>query len=59
MYKYAESVLHRKYEFSIDELAKHIGLKTNNNSRVYEVINHALELLYNSGLIDYCKFYDG
>lgn len=58
-YKYAESVLHRKYEFSIDELAKHIGLKTNNNSRVYEVINHALELLYNSGLIDYCKFYDG
>lgn len=47
------------YEFTLEELGNHIGIKIKNNSRGYEVINNALELLYNSGLIDYVSFFDG
>jgi hypothetical protein len=43
----------------LEELGEHIGIKVKNNSRGYEIINNALELLYNSGLIDYCEFFDG
>lgn len=49
----------RHYEFSLEELGSHIGIKVKNNSRGYEIINNALNLLYNSGLIDYCSFFDG
>lgn len=57
-YKYAlESG--RQYEFTLEELGAHIGLKIKNNSRGYEIVNNALELLYNSGLINYCSFFDG
>ena len=47
------------YEFSLKEIGQHIGIKVENNVRGYEVINNALTLLYNSGLIDYCTFFDG
>lgn len=47
------------YEFTLEELGNHIGIKVKNNSRGYEVINNALELLSNSGLIDYVSFFDG
>ena len=47
------------YEFNLEELGQHIGIKIKNNSRGYEVINNALDLLYNSGLIDYCSYFDG
>lgn len=57
-YKYAlESG--RQYEFNLEELGAHIGIKVKNNSRGYEIVNNALELLYNSGLINYCSFFDG
>lgn len=49
----------RHYEFSLEELGDHIGIKVKNNSRGYEIVNNALNLLYNSGLIDYCSFFDG
>lgn len=57
-YKYA---IHngKNYEFTLEELGTHIGLKVKNNSRSYEIINNALDLLYNSGLIDYVSFFDG
>lgn len=47
------------YEFTLEELGNHTGIKVKNNSRGYEVINNALELLSNSGLIDYVSFFDG
>lgn len=47
------------YEFTSEELGEHIGIKVKNNSRGYQVINNALDLLCNSGLIDYCEYFDG
>lgn len=47
------------YEFTLEELGNHIGIKVKNNSRGYEIINNALELLDNSGLINYVSFFDG
>jgi hypothetical protein len=47
------------YEFTSEELGDHIGIKVKNNSRGYEIINNALNLLYNSGLIDYCSYFNG
>lgn len=47
------------YEFTLEELGNHVGIKVKNNSRGYEVINNVLELLYNSKLIDYISFFDG
>jgi hypothetical protein len=43
----------------LEELGDHIGLKVKNNSRGYEVLHNALNLLYNSGLIDYVNYFDG
>lgn len=57
-YKYA-LYYGKQYEFSLEELGEHIGIKIKNSSRGYEIVNNALELLYNSGLIDYCEFFDG
>ena len=57
-YKYAMAQ-GKMYEFTLEELGEHIGLKIKNNSRGYEIINNALELLYNSGLIDYCEYFNG
>ena len=48
-----------QYEFTSEELGEHIGINIKNNSRGYEIINNALDLLYNSGLIDYVSFFDG
>ena len=47
------------YEFTLEELGEHIGIKVKNNSRAYDVLNNALTLLYNSGLIDYVSYYNG
>lgn len=58
-YKYSKEVLNRDYEFSLDEIAQHLGLNITHNQKLYEVINNALELLSNSGLIEYCQYYDG
>ena len=49
----------KMYEFTLEELGEHIGVKVKNSSRGYEIINHALELLYNSGLIEYVSFFNG
>lgn len=47
------------YEFTLEEIGRQIGVKVKNNSRGYEVINNALSLLENSGLIEYVSFFDG
>ena len=47
------------YEFTLEEIGEHIGIKVKNNSRAYEMLNNALNLLVNSGLIDYLTFFDG
>lgn len=47
------------YEFTLEELGQHTGIKVKNNSRAYEMINNALDLLCNSGLIDYISYFDG
>lgn len=58
--KYSWSIKNgQMYEFSSEELGDNIGLKVKNNSRAYEVINNALDLLANSELIDYVIYFDG
>lgn len=47
------------YEFTLEELGEHIGIKLHNNGRNYELLNNALNCLRNNGLIDYEDFYDG
>lgn len=47
------------YEFTSEELGDHIGIKVKNNSKGYSIVNNALELLYNSELIDYVSYFDG
>lgn len=48
----------KQYEFTLEELAEHIGIKVKNYSRGYQVINNALDLLVNSGLIKYVSCYE-
>lgn len=58
--KYKQGLYNGKqYEFTLEELGNHIGIKIKNNSRGYSIINNALDLLYNSGLIDYVSYFDG
>lgn len=57
-YKYA-SYMGVQYIFTLQELADHIGLKTNGNGRTYEVIRNALSALSDFGLIKYVEFFDG
>lgn len=47
------------YVFTADEIATHIGIKINNHSRGYEIINNALFCLRSLGLVDYSEFQDG
>ena len=47
------------YDFTSEELGDHIGIKVKNNSKGYQLVNNALELLYNSELIDYVSYFDG
>lgn len=51
-YKYKQD-----YEFTIKEIAEHIGMPLNNNSRSYEIINTCLETLSDLGFIQYEEFY--
>ena len=48
-----------QFIFTSEELGEHVGLKIKNSSRGYEVINNALDLLQNSGLIEYISYFDG
>ena len=48
--------LNKNYEFTLQQIADHLGLSMQNHSRSYEVINNALWLLQNSGLIDYYEY---
>jgi hypothetical protein len=48
-----------QYEFTLEELGQHIGIKIKNYARGYEIVNNALTLLKNSGLIEYCEYFDG
>lgn len=41
----------KNYEFSYEEIAKHIGIKLAGNSRGYEQITNILQALQNNGLI--------
>lgn len=49
----------KPYEFSLEELGDHVGIRIKNNSRGYEIINNALNLLEKSGLIEYCSYFNG
>ena len=51
--------LGKQYEFTLEELGTHIGIGIKNHVKQYEVVNNALELLYNSGLINYISFFNG
>lgn len=49
----------KQYEFTLEELGTHIGIGIKNHVKQYEVVNNALELLYNSGLITYVSYFNG
>lgn len=53
-YKYKKN-----YEFTVAELASHIGIKLDGNKRGYTVIDNALACLKQLGFIDYVIFYEG
>lgn len=57
-YKYAKA-LNRNYLFTLTEIGEHLGLGIKHHGSVYNHINYALEILENSGLIKYQKYYDG
>lgn len=58
--RYKQALYNGKpYEFTLEELGNHIGLKIKNSSRGYEMINNVLDLLCNSELIDYVSYFDG
>lgn len=47
-----------QYVFTIEELAEHIGLKLDGNSRNYEIINNVLTCLVNNDLLNYVEYYE-
>ena len=49
----------RQYEFTLEELGTHIGIGIKNHKDQYKIVNYALQLLYNSGLIEYKSFFNG
>ena len=49
----------KQYEFTLEELGTHIGIGIKNHAKQYNMVNNALELLFNSGLIEYVSFFDG
>ena len=57
-YKYGQSK-GIDFEFSLEDIATHIGLKLNNNQREYTMLNNVLDCLQNNGLITYVSYYDG
>lgn len=57
-WKYAK-IQGKFYKFTLKEIGEHIGLSIGNHSDGYKIINYALELLANSGLIEYEDIYEG
>lgn len=49
----------RDYVFTLEEIGEHIGIAVKNHSAGYRVVKNALDLLQNSGLIDYVGYFDG
>ena len=47
------------YEFTVAELAAHVGMKLEGNKRGYEIIDNALDCLQLLGLIRYVTYYEG
>ena len=45
--------------FTLEDIAEHIGLKLNNHTREYVMINNILNCLENNGLIQYTSYYEG
>ena len=41
----------KQYEFTLEEIGTHLGIGLKNHTKQYEVVNNALELLFNSGLL--------
>lgn len=48
-----------QFEFTSESIGAYLGINIKNNSRGYEIINNALDLLQNSGLIKYVSFFNG
>ena len=48
-----------QFVFTAEDIAEHIGLKLNNHSREYIMINNILDCLENNGLIRYVSYYEG
>lgn len=57
-YKFYQTKMGIKYEFTYKEIIDMLGYSTTNKA-YNDVIKHALELLSNSGLIEYVSFYNG
>lgn len=51
-YKFAESI-GKQYDFTLEEIGDRLGLSARNHSDILNKIKYALEILWNSGLINY------
>ena len=56
-YKYSQVLNRGYYDFTLNELGEHLGIGVKNHSEVYRVINNALALLQDVGLIDFEEVY--
>lgn len=56
-YKYAQNLGKGYYDFTIAELGDHLGIGVKNHTEAYRVMNNALVLLKNSGLVNYEEVY--
>ena len=56
-FKYAQEIGKVYYDFTMTELGEHIGVGVKNHTDAYRVLNNALLLLANSGLITYEEVY--
>lgn len=48
-----------QFEFTLESIGAYLGINIKNSSRGYEIINNALDLLQNSGLIKYVSYFNG
>lgn len=56
-FKYVQDIGKGYYDFTMAELGEHIGVGVKNHTEAYRVLNNALLLLKNSGLIEYEEVY--
>ena len=56
-FKYMQDINKEYYDFTLNEIGEHLGIGVKNHSEVYRVLNNALQLLQDVGLIRFEEVY--